>query len=385
MKTGQRLRLIIQILVLLVLGVSLPVFYSASSFNHKTNSSLSPKTSLFRSEQITTALNESISTKTTRKTTKEFNCQVNTRIVVVSILACLTSICLLSVIWHYFNNINITKECVLLYVYQDGVTIAMIADLVWLSIIISVFSSDSGTHVTLFQAKTLSFFIAFLKLELLLICNIISVIKLYTLKMNVIDPSLPWGGNEQDVMKIIRLVGLFSTMLFVFGMYAAGLHSKLHYTLIGEDKSLQQLHQGPTIFVGIQITLFILPVLAASASLWYGKHGEIRIRNGGGSNQYPSILIALMTLVGIGIIVTIGSNYFREGCSLLVGQFVIVIGLVVMPVLVIIASKPLRLHIRKTAINIAKSIRIFVTDAISAILTHLSLERRFRQIYPLIE
>ena len=381
MKTVQRIRLIIQIFVLLVLGVSLPLSYSATSFNHKTNSSLSPKTSQILSEQITTALNESISTKTT----KDFNCQVNTRVVVVSILACLTSICLLSVIWHYFNNINITKECVLLYVYQDGVTIAMIADLVWLSIIISVFSSDSGTHVTLFQAKTLSFFIAFLKLELLLICNIISVIKLYTLKMNVIDPSVPWGGNEQDVMRIIRLVGLFSTMLFVFGMYAAGLHSKLHYTLIGEDKSLQHLHQGPTIFVGIQITLFILPVLAASVSLWYGKHGEIRFRNGGGSNQYPSILIALMTLVGIGIIVTIGSNYFREGCSLLVGQFVIVIGLVVMPVLVIIASKPLQLHIRKTAINIAKSIRIFVTDAISAILTYLSLERRFRRIYPLIE
>ena len=261
----------------------------------------------------------------------------------------------------------------------------MFADLVWYLIIVSVHTSEGGTHVTLFQAKTLSFFIAFLKLELLLICNIISVIKMYTLKTNVIDPALPWGGNEQDVMRIIRFVGLVTTMLFVFGMYASGLHSKLHYTLIGEDVSLQDLHNGPTIFVGIQIALFIVPVLAASASLWYGKYGETLIRNGGGSNQLPSILIALMTLIGIGIIVTIGSNYFREGCSLIIGQFVVLIGLVVMPGLVIVASTPLRMYVKKLVSKTTTEIKIFLADATSIFLNCLTLDRSVRRIHPIIE
>ena len=329
--------------------------------------------------------NETFSGKITFATTPEFDCEVDTKVVALSTFTCLISIFLLSLIWNYFNNVNISKECVLLYVYQDGVTIAMIASLVWYCIIISVHTSESGTHLTIFQAKTLSFFIAFLKLELLLICNIISVIKVYTLRTNVIDPSSPWEGNEQDVMRILRFFGLLITMLFVFGMYAFGLHSKLHYTLIGEDKSLQDLHNGPMIFVGIQITLFILPILAASASLWYGKCEETLIRNTGGNNQFPSILIALMTLVGIGIIVTIGSNYFREGCSLIIGQFVILIGLVVMPSLVIIASAPLRSHTKRTALNIATRARFFLTDTISILANIFNLQRRFRQIYPLIE
>lgn len=371
--------------LLVLFGLSFLFCYSTSPINPETNFSQATNLWTKQAEYTTTTSRDPLNTTSLSKNIKASECAVTTNVVILSSLTCLISISVLSMIWNYFSNINITKECVLLFVYQDGVAIAMFADLVWLASIISVHTSVGGNHVSLFQAKTLSFFIACLKLELLLICNTISVIKIYTLKTNVIDPSLPWGGNEQDVLRIIRYASLLITMLFVFGMYAAGLHSKLYYTLIGEDISLQDLHNGPTIFVGIQITLFILPILAAAASLWYGRHGGMPIRYGGKSNQFPTILIAFMTLVAIGIIITIGSNYFREGCSLLIGQFVIIIGLVVMPCLVIIASTPLRTHTKKLVVTAAKSARILLTEAVSAFVTHMNFNRRFRQIHPLIE
>ena len=385
MKARKRPELLKYLPMVILLGLSLPFSYSTSPIHLETNISQATISAMKQSEYDTTTSGEPLNTRSLSRSNQAPDCEVTTNVVFLSSVTCLISISLLSMIWNYFNNINITKECLLLYVYQDGVAVTMIADVVWLACIISVHTSESGNHVTVFQAKTLSFFIAFLKLEVLLICNTISVIKIYTLKTNVIDPSLPWGENEQDTLRIIRFAGLLITILFVFGMYAAGLHSKLHYTLIGEDTSLQSLDNGPTIFVGIQITLFILPILAACASLWYRKRGEILNRYEVGNNQFPIILISFMTLLAVGIIITIGSNSFQEGCSLLIGQFVIMIGLVVMPFLVIIASTPLRSHCKKVVTNVTKSTRTLVTDAASAFVAHISLDRRFRQIYPLQE
>ena len=194
--------------------------------------------------------------------------------VIFSILSLLASTILLTFIWKYLKSASITKECILLYLYEDSVGIVLVAGWVWFAIVISFYTTTTGAALEVYQVSVLSFCIITIELQLLLILNVVSIIKLYMKKEMVLDPPIPWSDDDHDGIKKLRMVSWIVIFLFVLGMYAGSFYPKAYYYLIGDNRSLLDLPNGPVIFDGILGTLFVIPTISIILSSFYRPSEE---------------------------------------------------------------------------------------------------------------
>ena len=155
------------------------------------------------------------------------------------IIACTMSIVFLVMIYSYLQNMNSVKECILVHLYKDFVTI-MIISRIWLVMkgTVAIFTITEVQHQTTMSqltAKILSFTFIALANFTLLILNIIGALRLYMTKTMVLDPPMPWGIDDDCGIRIIRLIagGMsvgYPLMLFPFEIYP-----KVYYDFLNQS------------------------------------------------------------------------------------------------------------------------------------------------------
>ena len=121
---------------------------------------------------------------------------------------------MLTLIWKYLDDLPSVKESVLVYLYKDISVIGVIAEWTWFVTVTAVFLNPDGTTVGESLAKVISFSFAIFELEMLLIFNIISVLKLAMIKQGVVDPEMPWGENDGHVINRLRCVSILCVAIF---------------------------------------------------------------------------------------------------------------------------------------------------------------------------
>lgn len=306
-----------------------------------------------------------------------------------SILSLLVSTVLLTFIWKYLKNASITKECILLYLYEDSVGIVLIAGWIWFAIVLSCYISTAGSSLGVYEVTILSFCIITIELQLLLILNIVSIIKLYMMKEMVLDPPIPWGEDDHDGMKKLRICSWIVITLFVLVMYVSGLYPKPYYYLIGDNRSLLDLPNGPVIFDGLLCLLFVIPTIITTVTIiltcFYRQTEEQSLamkRN----QQFYYLLITFILVIGAGIVFGMFSS--ELGSYLKFGQLLIVVACVIAPFFIIITSIPLKAYTEKILANAFANVMAYAVNVLhnNCPVIDLSLVVRPppRQIQPIV-
>ena len=305
--------------------------------------------------------------------------------VIFSILSLLTSTILLTFIWNYLKNAAITKECILLYLYEDSVGIVLIGSWVWFAIVISGYTTTTGATLGVYQVTILSFCIITIELQLLLILNVVSIIKLYTIKEMVLDPPIPWGDDDHDCIKILRIVSWMVITLFVVCMYAGGFYPKGYYYLIGDSRSLLELPNGPVIFDGILGVLFVIPTISTIPASFYRQSEEQSLATQRNQRFHHQLIIFIL-IIAAGIVYGIFSSSL--GSFLIFGQLLIVGGCVLTPFLIIITSVPLKAYTEKILANALANAMEYVLIVWNYNFRVIDMswifQQRHRQIHPII-
>jgi len=312
---------------------------------------------------------------------KSENQNIGLLFVLFSILILFLSNILLVVIWKYLSNASVTKRCLLLYLYQDGLTTVLIAAWIWFAIIISCYVNNKGAMSNEAQATVLSIFLISVELQLILILNVVSIIKLYTMKEKVVDPPMPWNDDEDTILKKIRIITILSIILFVFSMYREGFYPKAYYYFVGDHTPLLNLSNGPKIFEAVLGILFIVPTITIFLRCFYAQTEEQSVANKQEGKVYVLVVTFIVIMVS-GVIY--GAFSDKMGHFLIIGQCLITIACVATPFATILLSDPLKSFAQKVASETSASLAERFHSYYGQINAFVVLHQRSPQIAPIV-
>ena len=301
--------------------------------------------------------------------------------ILASLLTLLFSTILLSLIWSYLNNLSITKSCLLLYLYKDAVATTLLASYIWIIIIFSCYFNSEGFMSNLVQATILSMVLISVELELILILNLVSIIKLYTMKEKVIDPPMPWGEGDDKVSNKIRVMNVVSITFFVSTMHAEGFYPKAFYYFIGDHTPLLELSNGPKIFEGVLGVLFIIPTITIILTIFYHQTEE-QVQATRREGKVYSLVVIFIFIMVAGVIY--GAFSDKLGHFLIFGQCLLTVANAITPFIVILSSPPLKLFVQKVASDFTSSFVGRMDHLIRQISTLVNVNQRSNQIVPIV-
>ena len=170
----------------------------------------------------------------------------------------------------FFNSQPIVKQSILLNLYKDFTFVLMILNCSWVITLVQ-YSSGNAYEMSDPLAIIMSFLIYFLKLQVLLHFNLISVLNLYMVKKAMINPPMPWGDNEDLGTKIIRLAAIVPVFVFTTTMYVFGIYPKVYFTLKkGYKTSLTDVPKETIIFF-VPIAFLLITFLITSLVAFHFK------------------------------------------------------------------------------------------------------------------
>ena len=312
---------------------------------------------------------------------KPSNPSIGIPFILASLLTLFSSTILLSLIWRYLKNLSITKSCLLLYLYKDAIATTLLASYVWIIIIFSCYYDSEGFMTNLVHATILSMILISIELELLLILNLVSIIKLYTMKEKVIDPPMPWGDGDDKASNRIRVMNAVSITLFVSIMYAEGFYPKAYYYFIGDHTPLLELSNGPKIFEGVLGILFIIPTITIILTIFYHQTEEQAQATRREGKVYFLVVILIFIMVA-GVIY--GAFSDKLGHFLIFGQCLLTVANVITPFIVILSSPPLKSFVRKVASDFTSSFVGRMEHFRSRISNLINVSQRSNQIVPIV-
>ena len=160
------------------------------------------------------------------------------------------------VVLSYLGNLAVSKDCLLLYLYRDLIKVALCINCLSEMSVILAYSFGGGIGIPVIGAKTLSFLACNVCLILLLFMNIISALKLYQRKTNILDPPMPWGDDDGKGIKWIRVVATMTSLVFTSTMFGFGIYPKTYYWFIGRE--IQSVSKVSTEFIIYPVVLMFL-------------------------------------------------------------------------------------------------------------------------------
>ena len=86
--------------------------------------------------------------------------------------------------------------------------------------------------------------------------NIISALKFYQRKTNILDPPMPWGDDEGQGIKWIRVIATTLSLVFTCTMFGFGIYPKTYYWFTGQE--YQSVSKVATAFIIYPVVLMFL-------------------------------------------------------------------------------------------------------------------------------
>ena len=139
------------------------------------------------------------------------------------------------VILSYFGSLTLVKDCLLLYLYKDLIKLAICMNCFSEISLVMAYTTGGGMGISVTGAKCLSFMACNILLLLFLFMNIITALKFYQKKANILDPSMPWGDDDKKGIKWIRVMAATITLVLTSTMFGLGLYPKTYYWFSGQE------------------------------------------------------------------------------------------------------------------------------------------------------
>lgn len=174
------------------------------------------------------------------------------------------------VILSYFGNLAISKDCLLLYLYKDLMTLVICLNCLAEISLVLAYTFGGGMGISVTGAMCLSFMACNILLLLLLFMNIISALKFYQKKANVLDPSMPWGEDDKKGIKWIRVIATTIALVLTSTMFRLGLYPTTYYWFSGQE--IPSLPKESTAFIIYPMMLILListSIIMALATKFY--------------------------------------------------------------------------------------------------------------------
>ena len=279
------------------------------------------------------------------------------------------------VILSYFGNLALSKDCLLLYLYQDLMTLVICLNCLAEISLVLAYTFGGGIGISATGAKCLSFMTCNILLLILLFMNIISALKFYQKKANILDPSMPWGDDDKKGIKWIRFIATTKTLVFTSTMFALGLYPTTYYWFGGQE--IPSLPKQSTAFIIYPMMLILListSIIIALATKFY-KLPTPHTTDSGIPHQIDYFHIAFCFMLFL--IVILGEFNFLTSSNLWnLWKIHMVAMQVGIPVLTVLKEKQLRHYASNFLRNKAEDLffyQIYLTPTLVCFLMHITL------------
>ena len=161
-------------------------------------------------------------------------------------------------IFTYLHNLTLTKQCVLVALYKEFIIVLILTLTMCNGISIGIYTHGYPMNWIPATIITICARIGFI--VLLMLANIIQLLKYRMNKEKMLDPSMPWGDDEQRGMIWIRVSCWGFSIVFSITMYACGIHTPFYYLSIGKtiDPSVAIIRSSIDIFLLTTCAFFIV-------------------------------------------------------------------------------------------------------------------------------
>ena len=161
-------------------------------------------------------------------------------------------------IFTYLHNLTLAKQCVLVALYKEFIIVAILTLSMANGISIGIYTH--GYPMNLIPATIITICTRIGFIILMFLANIIQLLKYRMNKEKMLDPSMPWGDDEQRGMIWIRVSCWGFSIVFSITMYACGIHTPFYYLSIGKtiDPSVAIIRSSIDIFLLTTCAFFIV-------------------------------------------------------------------------------------------------------------------------------
>ena len=204
-----------------------------------------------------------------------FDNKVTRRFVAISVCCLAGATFMSAIILRYLCNVPLAKHSILLFLYKDIAISSLVICYINSLSLIDCFVNGNGDSLTTSHAIVISY--CFVQLCLYLLCklNVIILMKIYALKENVLDPSMPWEIDDEMLIKIWRASYFVIMNVFMMANYLCNNYPTLYYVLIADPRKVSMHPVESKLFPLLFLFLCISNIIFGIISKIY-KNQEIR-------------------------------------------------------------------------------------------------------------
>ena len=304
--------------------------------------------------------------------------------VLISILCLIIATICLSLILGYLHGVSTVKECVLLYLYRDVVTLVLLLNWWWSATVVTVYARGNGITLDTYEAKVISYCGVSLCLLFLLAMNFMAALRFYMKKEMILDPKMPWGDDDDfGAATKIRLASIVLVFFFVSTMYASEAYPKAFYIFVGDDKDNSEVRTGSLIFLGVLVSLMITYAIASIATKFYQQADNLGI-----SRKFPRRLnlltCAIVLVFAIMMIFGLSMGVFENGRVWIKLQLIQILIGILTPAFIILTATPLKSYLHKNLTKSAAFLTDLFYDNVGLTISLGNCRQRSSQIEPVV-
>ena len=192
----------------------------------------------------------------------------------LAVIAFLTIVTVVLLVRSYLNSVSFAKQCLLLYLYKDFASAISWMRFFW--VIEVILSNWNAFETKKWEAIAIAFGIWSGALYMALVLNIICFLKFYMTKTGLIDPPIPWmGENDESAIKRIRAACCFIVTAFLSVSFGLGLYPNVYYNIDPIEQS--NLSTNNLLYRGTSMILLLTFVVTSLAIKLYKATNEPQI------------------------------------------------------------------------------------------------------------
>ena len=285
--------------------------------------------------------------------------KISVYIVLFAVSALMLSTVLLTLILKYLKNICMAKRSLLICLYEDTLKIILCAEWCYVASLLTCYLNGDGKLSNKSTAKVFCYCTTFLSILLLLVVNCLSMLKLYILKKNVVDPPMPWNKNNclnDETISKFRFRSILFVSITITTMYLTETYTRIYYLAIGDEKSYEDPPAASKLIEWLHAILLISYLTITFVyQICEAKKNRIISRVPHRLHKLPRAFFIIMAFI---FLFGIFTNHFGLGRLWVICQLMVIVFGVISPAWIITTSDLLRQFVKTEIINATKCMNI---------------------------
>lgn len=253
---------------------------------------------------------------------------------------------------------------------------------VWFGLLLDCYIRGNGAILNPIDAVIFSVSLKSLQLAFGIQASLCSAIKLYQMKEAVLDIPNPWDAGDDRLISGTRIMIILTNLLLFSVMSSANIYPHLYFLLVGDNISFAELPYGTVMFEHWVRIFFAVPALTFILDCCCGKkETQVLATKMERKFQYIVFLMIICSIIG-GIFINVDHKFKDK--ILIIGESLVAISCVLVPLGIIVSSHPLMQYSQRIAFDHFSTITGELRHCYDQIRTVVRHYRRPTQIVPIV-